>query len=109
MRFHEEMFVGEEARKRKQQILWNLERGKRQKDVFVITLAEGAGKLLELYSGDALQIKQFRTPERTIVGLAVGQDEANQVLLRLVDSVYQQTGGLEMRRYFAVHEESDKS
>lgn len=106
MRFHESMFVGEEARKHKQQILWNLERGKRQKNVFVITLADGEGKLLELYSDDALQIKQFRTPDRTVVGLAVGQEEANQVLLRLVDSVYQETGAVDVKKYFAIHETS---
>lgn len=100
MRFHDEMFVGESARKHKQQLLWNLKRGKRQKELYVITLADGKGKILELYHGDALQIRYFRETDRVIVGLAVGEDEAQQVLLRLVDTVYRQTGSFDMNRYF---------
>lgn len=101
MQFHDDMFVGEHARKHKQQLLWNLKRGKRQKDLYVITLADGKGRILELYHGDALQIRYFRNSERVIVGLAVGQEEAEQVLLRLVDTVYRETGGLNMNQYFA--------
>lgn len=101
MIFHSRMFVGETAGKHKMQLLWNLKRGKKQKDLYVITLAEGTGKLLEVYHGEALQLKLFRTEDRTIVGLAVGKEESEAVLTDIVQTVYKETGDLKVREYFA--------
>lgn len=101
MIFHSRMFVGETAGKHKMQLLWNLKRGKKQKDLYVITLAEGTGKLLEVYHGEALQLKLFRIEDRTIVGLAVGKEESEAVLTDIVQTVYKETGGLKVREYFA--------
>ena len=101
MIFHSRMFVGETAGKHKMQLLWNLKRGKKQKDLYVITLAEGPGKLLEVYHGEALQLKLFRTEDRTIVGLAVGKEESEAVLTDIVQTVYKETGDLKVREYFA--------
>lgn len=101
MIFHSRMFVGETAGKHKMQLLWNLKRGKKQKDLYVITLAEGTGKLLEVYHGEALQLKLFRTEDRTIVGLAVGKEESEAVLTDMIQTIYQETGGVDVRQYFA--------
>lgn len=101
MKFHSQMFVGETAAKHKQQILWNIKRGKRQKQVYAITLAEAQGRILEIYHGDALQLKLFRSEERTIVGLAVGKEESEAVLLEMIQTIYKETGSLEAKKYFA--------
>ncbi len=101
MIFHDRMFVGEKAGRRKMQLLWNLKRGKKQKDLYVITLAEGAGKLLEVYHGEALQLRLFRTEDRTIVGLAVGKEESESVLTDLIQTVYEEMGDLKVKEYFA--------
>lgn len=100
MIFHDRMFVGETAGKHKIQLLWNLKRGKKQKDLYVITLADGAGRLLEVYHGEALQLKLFRTEDRTIVGLAVGKGESEAVLTDIIQTVYSETGDLKVREYF---------
>ncbi len=100
MIFHDQMFAGETAQKHRMQLLWNLKRGKKQKDLYVITLAEGAGKLLEVYHGEALQLKLFRTPGRTIVGIALGKAESEAVLTDIIQTVYSETGNLKVREYF---------
>lgn len=100
MIFHDRMFVGETAGMHKMQLLWNLKRGKKQKDLYVITLADGAGRLLEVYHGEALQLKLFRTEDRTIVGIAVGKAESEVVLTDIIQTVYSETGDLKVREYF---------
>lgn len=99
MKWHEPLFVGEAAEKKKNRIMRKFEKEIPPLGVFVITLASNGRDLLDILPGYMLFRDDLR--EREILGLAVTKQEAFEVCEQIIMSVYRETGDFAVRSYFS--------
>lgn len=68
--------------------------------IYLVTLSENPGNLLEIVPSYMLAQKSYyaRCPE--IIGLAKGKDEAIDLAVEIVKNIYGETGAFQVREYF---------
>ena len=66
----------------------------------MITLPENDRNLLDVF--ETIQFKQssFHKKKLTVVGIAIGKDEAFALVQKIVQDVYEQTGGFAVKEFF---------
>ena len=98
-------WVEQGLEKKKEKIIRKLESGKLQLSVHVITLAISEKNQLEIYP--TLQFKQPAFPEQDlfVVGITKGYEEAVELVEQIVQEVYEQTGGCDIRSYILEKEQ----
>lgn len=94
------IYYGDRASENQKELLKNLKYKKWSLGVYVITLPENEHNLLDIF--ETIQFKQpsFRKKKLTVVGIAVGKDEAFALVQRIVQDVYEQTGGFGVKDFF---------
>ena len=102
MRYYKHLYLTEGLEKKKEKIIRKLEAGKLQPSVHVITLAISEKNQLEIYP--TLQFKQPAFPEQ-VVGITKGYEEAVELVEQIVQEVYEQTGGCDIRSYILEKEQ----
>ena len=105
MRYYKHLYLTEGLEKKKEKIICKLESGKLQPSVHVITLAISEKNQLEIYP--TLQFKQPAFPEQDlfVVGITKGYEEAVELVEQIVQEVYEQTGGCDIRSYILEKEQ----
>ncbi len=99
MKWYRHIYIGEQARKNRYQIIGKIRRNKLQMDIYVITLALNASDLLDIYPAYVLCQRHFQKQEYLIVGIAKGYEEAINVVVKIVTEVYTKTGTFGIREY----------
>ena len=93
MNWYDHLYVGEKARKRRYAILEGLREGRWQPEVYVIMPPQSGNNILEILPSVMLKMPPYRDLEYKIVGVAVTYWEALEVVRKIVDDLYRQTGG----------------
>ena len=99
LKWRKDYFVGEgirDAGKAKARI----DVGKVAFGVYLVTLSENPGNLLEIVPSYMLIQKSYyaRCPE--IIGMAKGKDEAMDLAVDIVKNIYGETGAFQVKEYF---------
>ncbi len=99
------MFWGEKAGKRRFELRWKLRHEKDLKECYLIVISdEDTTNLLDLIPAE--ELKDRSTNERlldsVVIGMAEDKAEAIEVARVIIDTVYQKTGGLDIRKYWLV-------
>ena len=99
LKWRKDYFVGEDIRdagKAKARI----DAGKVAFGVYLVTLSENPGNLLEIVPSYMLIQKSYyaRCPE--IIGMAKGKDEAMDLAVDIVKNIYGETGAFQVKEYF---------
>lgn len=98
------LYVSDSAKKEKRKILRGLEKKELQPFVYVITLSQGKGGLLDIYPAFALKYPFYYTgnsAELEIVGIAKGRQEALELTARIAQDTYNAKGDFNVRGYFS--------
>lgn len=99
MRCYNHLYVGEKAERRRFPILEGLRAGKLQPEVYVITPPQNGNNILDIYPSAMLLLPPYRDEDMTIVGIAVTYWEALEVVRDIVDDLYRETGGFDIRAW----------
>ncbi|MDD5803910.1 hypothetical protein ACTQWG_05265 [Blautia sp. HCP3S3_H10_1] len=77
-----------------------IDAGKMALGVYLVTLSENPGNLLEIVPSYMLIQKSYyaRCPE--IIGMAKGKDEAIDMAVDIVKNIYGETGAFQVKEYF---------
>ena len=99
LKWREDYYVGEgikDAAKARTRI----DAGRMAFGVYLVTLSENPGNLLEIVPSYMLIQKSYyaRCPE--IVGMAKGKDEAIDLAVDIVKNIYGETGAFQVKEYF---------
>ena len=101
MNWHKNMYFGEEARKKKTKIIYNIDTHKLQVGVYVLTFAANGTDLIDIIPSFMLEKEGYKGRDIVVIGLAASKDEAYEVGRQIITDVYEQTGGFDVRSYFA--------
>ncbi len=96
----EKLYIGEQAKKKEKKIKKKIENGKLVTDVFLITKPSNESNLFDILPTVELLFPYYKKRELLVYGLAKGKDEAKELLLMMLEDIYQETGGLYCKEYF---------
>ena len=99
MVFVKKLIVGESLKNKKQKIMWKIRHNSGMFDVFVITLSSNKDNLLDIINSSVLMQKYYPKDNMIIVVIAKGYDEAVDIVGRIVEKVYKETGSFNVREY----------
>ena len=99
LKWQEDYYVGEgikDAEKTKKRI----DAGKVALGVYLVTLSENPGNLLEIVPSYMLIQKSYYAKCPGIIGMAKGKDEATDLAVDIVKNIYGETGAFQVKEYF---------
>ena len=101
MVWYSELYLGKLAREKKEKLIQKIESGKTPVNTYLVTLASGEANQLEIIPAWSLRFSHRRQELPLIVGLGCGRREVFELVRRITEEVYRETGGADLRGYFA--------
>ena len=99
MRYYKYLYVQEGLEKKKDKIIKKLDKKKLQPNLHVITLASNPENNLDIISGKFLFQPSFPQDDLFVVGIVKSYDDAIAFVERIIQEVYDKTGGTDIRSY----------
>lgn len=107
MQWAENLYVTEKTAAKKDKIIRKANRGIGMFRIYFITLASNEENLFDIFHAAHLKQTAFCQQNSYVVGIAAGYEDALELVQRMVDEIYSQTGAFRVREYFgAVKQES---
>lgn len=100
MLFHKRLYFDEKLLKSKRKVLKKLKQGKLQLGVYVMILSLSENDMIEIIPSYILMQKSYKELDMTVVGIASGREEAEQLLLKMTDDCFGETGNVDLKQYF---------
>ncbi len=98
MRWYEDLYVGEKAKKHRYAIIQKIRRRK-PCGYYVLTPSSNGKNLLDLYPARALLHPFYKDRDFLILGIAEDYEDAALLAARIVDELYRKTGAFDLNEY----------
>ena len=99
MKYYYNLYLDDYVARNKKEIIEKLENNEWQLEVYLIVLSTHIGNQLEIYNSTLLLQKSFRKEELLIVGITKGYNESLEVVEKIMQEVYDNTKGTDMKSY----------
>lgn len=99
LNWYKKLYVGDNAKKKKKQLIYKINIGVGVVNVYLITFASNPENQLEIFSANELKQKIRRKYCPMILGLCCGYEEALEMIRSLVEKAYQETGVPDVRKW----------
>lgn len=99
MKYYHNLYLSDELKEKKEEIIYKLEHDKIQLNKYVIVLAENANNNLEFYDTALLLQRGWKKQRLLVVGIADGFEEALYLVEKIAQEVYDVTGDMKIRKY----------
>lgn len=107
MKWYQNLYIGQTASKRKDEIIAKIDQEQNMLSVYLITLAPDDRNQMEIITPTVYYQQAKRKGYPMIVGIACGMREARGLLVQMTEEVYQKTGAVRLREYFQSSQEQD--
>lgn len=101
MRWYDALWIGPKAARHRCRIVSCIKEHKPMAGAYFITLAENTSEMLDIVPLGMLANASYPADQLYILGIAVGKDEAFELVEKMVDYIYRETGALDIRGYFS--------
>lgn len=99
MEWYYDLYIGEKIAKKKNKIIYKINDGKLSPSTFVIVLPRNNRDILESFPFEVLKQKYYKRQDFFIVGIAKGREEANQLMLDIIQECYRETDTVNVRDF----------
>ena len=99
MKYYCHLYMDEKVAPRKQEIQKNIENDKWQLEKYLIVLTNHPQNHLEIFQSALLLQKAIEKETLFVVGIASGYEEALELVEKIVQEVYDETKGTDIRKY----------
>lgn len=99
LKWYKNLYVGDNAKKKKKQLIRKINTGAGVLDTYLITLAANPANQLEIFSANELMQKARRKNCPMIIGICAGYQEALEMVQYLARMTYERTGTGEIRKW----------
>lgn len=99
MKYYYNLYVTEDLIQKQNQIIQCLEDGKWQFSKYLIVLSGNEKNHLEIFDSVLLLQKAISKEHLFIVGIASGKDSAFELVEKITEEVYDETGDIDIRNY----------
>ena len=101
MFWYRHLYVGKKAKRHRASIIRSIREKRYRPGVYVITPPSNGNNILDIYPGYMLLLGQFRETEFSILGIALGYQEALGLAGTIVHDMYRLTGGFCLDEFLA--------
>ncbi|MGN0293666.1 MAG: hypothetical protein ACI4D3_06635 [Lachnospiraceae bacterium] len=101
MRWYDALWVGPGASRHKRRIISSIEKHKPAAGTYLIALAENPSEMFDIVPGKMIERGVYPVETLYILGIAAGKQEAFELVEKMVDYIYRETGTLNIRGYFS--------
>ena len=106
MQWAKNLYVTEKTAPKKDKIISKANRGVGMFQVYFIALASNEENLFDIFHAAHLKQPLFYRQNPFVVGIASDYDEAVELVQKIIDDIYRETGAFRVREYFgAVQQE----
>ena len=99
MKYYYALYMDEYAKKRQADIIKKIKNDKRQMNIYLITLTKNKKNHMEIFHSVLLMQKAVAKEDLFVVGMANGYFEALELVEKIAQEVYDETGGADIRNY----------
>lgn len=99
MKYYHALYMSEELISKKAEILDKLENDKWQIEKYLIVLAKNEKNHLEFFNSVLLIQKSISKDDLFVIGIANGKLGAMELIEKITQEVYDETGGADIRNY----------
>lgn len=99
MKYYYALYMDEYAKKRQADIIKKIKNDKRQMNIYLITLTKNEKNHMEIFHSVLLMQKAVAKEDLFVVGMANGYFEALELVEKIAQEVYDETGGADIRNY----------
>ena len=99
MFWYKKLYLGNTAINLTKRQIKSIQHGHFFDGVYLVLVSDREGELLEIYNAFKYPFKRLKKTKRTVVGIALGYDEALLLVKTIVDDVYKNTGDLDLKTY----------
>ena len=96
----EKLYIGRRAEKNCGKIKNKLNSGKPVPGFFLITKPSNESNLFDILPATELFFPYYKRQELLVYGLAKGKEEAEELVVSMLENIYRETGGLYCKEYF---------
>lgn len=107
MQWAEHLYLSDKTAAKKEKIIKKAVRGAGMTSVYFIALASNPENLFDIFHAAHLKEPAFYRQNPFIVGIASGYEEALEMVRRIVEDIYRETGGFRVREYFGLTEQEN--
>ena len=100
MQWAEHLYLSDRTAAKKEKIIKKAEQGAGMFSIYLIALASNPQNLFDIFHAAHLKEPAFYRRNPFIVGIASGYDAALELVRRMVEDIYRETGGFRVREYF---------
>ncbi len=100
MNWYPRLYLSKTAEAKKEKLIQKIESGKTPVNTYLLTLAPGERNQLEILPVWDLRFRFNRQQLPLIVGIGCGKAEAFELVRRITEDVYRETGGAGLKKYF---------
>lgn len=94
------LYLGENVKKNPERLKKKLEKNKLVLGTFLITASSNKDDLFDVLDTKDCMFPYYRKKDIIVYGIANGREEALQLVVRILEDVYQETGDLKVGEYF---------
>lgn len=106
MKWYRNLYAGDSVTGKIKRIKWKINHNAGTVSVYVIAFPSNPDNLLDIIPARDLMQKAYPKKNMTIIGLAKGYGEALELVRRIVDDTYRNTGAVDVKAYLKEAEES---
>ena len=100
MRFAVNLYTTEKTKKMLPRIMRKIRSRKLQPGIWILTISSNRQNLLDIFHSIHYMQPMFEHLNPDIVGIAESEDAAKNLLIRITEDIYRETGGFDVRSYF---------
>lgn len=101
MKWYQDLYVSDDLKNKKAETKIDIERGNPVHGIFLITLSGHEHNQMEILPAGNLKFWYVREECPLVIGLAKGKKNARNLVLTIVEDIYQKTGDCNIKQYFA--------
>ena len=104
MRWAVNLYTTEKTKKMLPRIMQKIEHRKLQPGIWLITIASNEQNLLDVFQSIYYLQPLHEKLNPDIVGVAENEDAAKELLMKMTEDMYKETGNFDVRTYFRFQE-----
>ena len=103
MKWAKKLIYGEEAGKKRTGYVMKLKMGKGIFGLSAIVVNSNSPNQMEIIDTKLLMWKKYPKEDLILIGLALGEDEANEVVEKIANRSFEETGTYDLKAYVLEH------
>jgi hypothetical protein len=107
MKWYRDLYIGDSITENKNRIKWKINHNAGVINIYVIAFASNPNNLLDIIPACVLMQKSYPKRDVRIIGLAKGHREAFELVRRIIDETYRNTGSVDVRSYLKEEKRRD--